>query len=438
MTLSVPRGEASNPTEQRPSKVRWRIVALMFVLYTINCIDRIALSVGLPVIGKEFNLSPAMQGLILSAFFWTYCGFQIPGGWAADRWGPRQVIGWSTALWGSFQCLAAAAVGGVSMMLARIGLGVFEAPFMPTASKLVASWLPVTERSRGITLIDAGAPLGSAFGGLIIAWLIVALDSWRLAFLVVGLLTLAFGALVVWQLRNKPEQHPDVNEAELAVVAAKNLAANGAADDAGRDMSTRTFVAMILGRIGWTMIFFGLVTWGPNYLSAARGFDLKAMGYATFVIFTAGAVGAIVAGSLADWLQRLLPRDIAFKILFGTSGLVALGGLLVLPYVTDPVSAVALLAVTVLFHFFGSLYWTIPAMLAPRERIGLIGGVMNFAGTSSGIAAPILIGLLVQWTGGFDAVLIYFAGCALVYLIGSLVIDFRPGNARPALGTVRA
>ncbi|MFX5801358.1 MFS transporter, partial [Acinetobacter baumannii] len=79
---------------------------------------------------------------------------------------------------------------------------------MPTASKVVASWLPVTERSRGITLIDAGAPLGSAFGGLIIAWLIVTLDSWRLAFLVVGLLTLAFGALVVWQLRNKPEQHP--------------------------------------------------------------------------------------------------------------------------------------------------------------------------------------------------------------------------------------
>ncbi|MFX6007102.1 hypothetical protein ABTF07_21230, partial [Acinetobacter baumannii] len=76
--------------------------------------------------------------------------------------------------------------------------------------------------------------------------------------------------------------------------------------------------------------------------------------------------------------------------------LVALGGLLVLPHVTDPVSAVALLAVTVLFHFFGSLYWTIPAMLAPRERIGLIGGVMNFAGTSSGIAAPILIGVLVQ------------------------------------------
>ncbi len=411
----------------KPSNIRWRVVALMFVLYTINCIDRIALSVGLPVIGKEFELSPAMQGLILSAFFWTYCGFQIPGGWAADRWGGRRVLGWSTALWGSFQCLAAAAVGGISMMLTRIGLGVFEAPYMPTASKLVAAWLPPTERSRGITLIDSGAPLGSAFGGLIISSLIVFFDSWRLAFLCVGVLTLLFGACVIWQLRNRPDEHPEVNQAELAVIAAKSEAV--ADDDGKRRMSGRTFAAMIVGRIGWTMIFFGLVTWGPNYLSSARGFDLKAMGYATFVIFAAGAVGAVFAGTLADWLQKHLPRDLAFKVLFGLSGLVALGGLLALPYVSDAVTAVALLAVTVLFHFFGSLYWTIPAMLAPRERIGLVGGVMNFAGTSSGIAAPILIGFLVQWTGGFDAVITYFTGCAVVYLIGSLLIDFRPAQA---------
>lgn len=409
----------------KPTNVRWRVIALLFGLYTINCIDRIALSVGLPIIGKEFDLSPSVQGLILSSFFWTYCGFQIPGGWAADRWGGRRVLGWSTALWGTFQCLAATAMGGISMMLTRIGLGVFEAPYMPTASKLVAAWLPPAERSRGVTLIDAGAPLGSALGGLMISGLIVFLGSWRLAFLAVGLLTLVFGAYVIWQLRNRPEEHPDVNEAELSVIAAKS-AANSMDDDGARHVSKRTFGAMILGRIGWTMIFFGLVTWGPNYLSSARGFDLKSMGFATFSIFTAGAVGAIMSGTLADWLQKHLPRDLAFKILFGVSGLIAVGGLLALPYVNDPVTAVMLLSVTVLFHFFGSLYWTIPAMLAPRDRIGLIGGVMNFAGTSSGIAAPVIIGLLVQWTGGFDAVITYFTCCAVVYLVGSLLIDFRP------------
>ena len=428
---------ASMAGAARPTNVRWRVVGLMFVLYTINCIDRIALSVGLPVIGKEFDLSPAMQGLILSSFFWTYCGFQIPGGWAADRWGGRKVLGWATALWGSFQCLAAAATGGVTMMLARIGLGAFEAPYMPTASKLVAAWMPVGERSRAITLIDSGAPLGSAFGGLLLSALIVFFGSWRLAFLTVGVLTLVVGAVVIWQIRNRPEQHPDVNEAELETIAARNAALVGAADEE-RHMSRRTFIAMICGRIGWTMIFFGLVTWGPSYLSAARGFDLKGMGYATFAIFSAGAVGAIVSGTLADWLQKRLPRDVAFKILFGVSGSVALAGLLALPYVTDPVSAVALLAVTVMFHFFGSLYWTIPAMLAPKERIGLVGGVMNFAGTSSGIAAPLLIGFLVQWTGGFDAVIAYFAFCALVYLIGSLVIDFRPHGPQPVLQEARA
>lgn len=80
------------------------------------------------MIGKEFELPPAMQGLILSSFYSTCCGFPIPSGWAADRWGGRKLLGWSMALLGSFQRFAAGALGGVTLMLAGVGLGAFEAP----------------------------------------------------------------------------------------------------------------------------------------------------------------------------------------------------------------------------------------------------------------------------------------------------------------------
>jgi len=253
--------------------------------------------------------------------------------------------------------------------------------------------------------------------------MIALFSSWRIAFFVVGAATVAYAVFLYVRLRSAPEEDRQVNAAERALIAARAQPEAIAAPE--RRMSRRTFAAMIFGRIGWTMIFFGLATWGPNYLAQARGFDIKQLGYATFAIFMSGGVGAIVSGALADWLQRRLPRDWAFKILFGISGVVVLGGLLLLPRIDDPVTAVLVLSVLMMFHFFGSLYWTIPAMLAPRERIGVVGGVMNFAGTSSGIAAPILIGFLVQWTGGFDAVLTYFAVCAVVYLVGSLLIDFR-------------
>lgn len=414
---------ATTGAQRRGTRIGWRVTFLLFLLYTINCVDRISLSVALPTIGHEFQLSATMQGLILSAFFWSYAGCQVPGGWLTDRFGARRVIGVAAFLWGGFQCLAAAATSGVALLLTRIGLGVFEAPYMPAASRLTAAWLPPLERSRGITLIDSGAPLGSAFGALIVTGLMAALGSWRLAFLAIGILTLVVGAIVVAQIRDQPRRHPRVSEDELARIEA-DPAATG--QPAPRSMSNLTFIAMVVGRIGWAMIFFGLLTWGPAYLAAARGLDLKGMGLATFAIFIAATVGEILSGWLADRLQRHLSRDLAFKCLFGLSGLGALGGLLLLPHVADPVLAVVVLAGALFFHFFGGLYWSIPGMLAPRHRIGLVGGVMNFAGTSSGIVVPIIAGVIVDATGGYDAVLGFFAACALVYLVSSLFIDFRP------------
>ena len=64
-------------------------------------------------------------------------------------------------------------------------------------------------------------------------------------------------------------------------------------------------------------------------------------------------------------------------------------------------------------------------MLAPRSRVGLVGGIMNFAGTSSGIAVPLIIGAIVKVTGSYDNALFYLAFCGGVYFLGSQVIDFR-------------
>lgn len=409
---------------------RWKLILLLFFLYTINCVDRVALSVGLPLISKEFSMSGTLQGLVLSAFFWSYCLCQIPGGWAADRWGGRRVIGVATVIWGAFQCLSAMAINAITLMLTRVGLGVFEAPYMPSASKITADWLPPKERGRGVTLIDSGAPLGSAIGGLLVAMLISLFSSWRIAFFVVGLLTIVSGLIVYWYTRDTPKQHPAVSPEELAYIQEqKAKAGETGANHNKRPMSRATFIAMVVGRIGWAMVFFGLVTWGPNYLANGRGMDIKGMGIATFIIFLCGTLGEVLSGYLADRLQRRLPRDTAFKALFGISGGMALLCLLSLPYISNTYTAVAVLSVGVFFHLWGGLYWTIPAMLAPANKIGFVGGVMNFAGTSSGISVPIIVGMLVDWTGGFTAALYFFAFCALLYLVGSVCINFGGENS---------
>ncbi len=202
-------------TAAKPSNVRWRIFAIVFALTVINLVDRVSLSIAMPTIAGEFQLTPSMQGLILSSFFWAYALLQIPGGWLIDRYGPRRVIGWSTGLWGAFQTLAAFASGGLSLMFARVALGAAEAPLFPSGGKLNSLWLGSSERSRGAVLMDCGGPLGVALGGLVIAYLIAVLGSWRSAFFIAGIATLAMAWLAWHYLRDDPAEHPGVNAAEL-------------------------------------------------------------------------------------------------------------------------------------------------------------------------------------------------------------------------------
>ncbi|MCW3664135.1 MFS transporter, partial [Burkholderia cenocepacia] len=74
----------------------------MLLLVAINYIDRASLSVAMPLIAPEFNLSPALEGLMLSAFFWSYALMQIPVGVMLDRYHTRGIIATATLAWGAF------------------------------------------------------------------------------------------------------------------------------------------------------------------------------------------------------------------------------------------------------------------------------------------------------------------------------------------------
>jgi ACS family D-galactonate transporter-like MFS transporter len=414
------------------SAVRWRIFAIIFVLVVINLIDRVTLSIAMPTISKEFSLEPAIQGLVLSAFFWSYALLQIPGGWLIDRFGPRALITGATLGWGFFQAIAGLATGGGTLLISRVGLGAAEAPLFPAGAKLNSLWLSPKERGRGAVLVDSGAPLGAAFGGVIITWLILTLGSWRSAFVVAGGATMALGALAWWYVRDDPANHAGVNAAERAVIMASTSPVQAASKRAAPRISPRSYIAILVGRMSWAMINFGLLTWGPSYLAQARGFDLKQMGGATFIMFFGGMFGSLASGFLVDKLQdRGMPRAVVYKSAFGVTGLGVMLAFLALPQVADRIAAVALLSVTLFLLYFGSLYWSLPAILAPKDRVGVVGGVMNFAGSSSGIAVPIITGLILQATGAYLMVLYFFAACAALYVAGSLLIDFRHAEVRP-------
>lgn len=424
---------SSTPNEKataRPTRVRWTIFAIIFVLVVINLIDRVSLSIGMPTIAKEFNLSPTMQGVILSSFFWAYALLQIPGGWLIDKYGPRKIITGSTLMWGVFQTLAAFSTGGLSLLFTRMALGAAEAPLFPAGGKMNSLWLSSKERGRGAVLMDCGGPLGAALGGIIIAYMIVSLGSWRMVFAIAGVVTILLGWISWYYLRDNPALHPKVNQAELAQIYDDKQGVEATAEEEvvpkGIGVPMRSLTAILIGRAAWAMAWFGLLTWGPSYLSNARGFDLHSIGNATFIIFMAGAAGSLCGGFLFDMLiKRGVSHIVALKSLLTFSGLVTLAAFASLPYLSDPVIAVLVLSIASFFLLWGSIYWSFPALLAPKSRVGVVGGTMNMAGSTGGILVPILVGMIIEATGGYNGVLIFFACCAGMYVLGTCLIGSK-------------
>ncbi|WP_043233823.1 MFS transporter [Bosea sp. LC85] len=411
------------------SGVRWKIFLLMLFLIAINYIDRASLSVAMPIIAKEFNLDPAVQGLILSSFFWTYALMQVPGGLLADRYKPRIVIAAATIGWGFFQAIAAGATSWVVLLLTRLGLGASEAPIYPAGGKLNAIWMTRSERARGATLLDGGAPLGAALGAIVITWLIAVFDSWRIAFVVAGIGTMVCGLWAWRYIRNTPREHPSVNEAEAQYIE-ESHALEDAESPAGSGKWTayfrhRSVWCMCFGWMFFNTVFYGLLTWMPNYLFKVHGFDIKTLGGATFLIFFAGFVGELAGGWIGDsWQARGGSPNLVFRTLFGIAAALATVSIFSVAYVKDPVVVVALLSTTLFFLRWCGMYWAIPSILAGRERAGFLGGCMNLGGNIAGITVPLIVGFIVQITGSYFLALMFFAAAGVALFACSTAIDY--------------
>src|SRR5580658_1359024 len=108
---------------------RYWVFFLLFLFNVICYLDRINMSVAGRSIAGEFGLSPVMLGYLFSSFLWAYVVMMLPGGRLIDRWGAHVVASVATVVWSAAQMATGAAVGVVSMLLARLGLGIGEAPF---------------------------------------------------------------------------------------------------------------------------------------------------------------------------------------------------------------------------------------------------------------------------------------------------------------------
>lgn len=363
----------------------WGVAWLLFVAGLINYFDRAILSVALPVIGEELHLGPTAKGVLLSAFFWSYAFMQLPMGWFSDRFNLKWFYAGCFALW-SAACGLTGFAGSLGVLLVmRVFLGIGEAVYLPGGMKIVSLLFDTRHRGLASGLVNCGTRLGLAVGAPIIAWLVIRM-GWKSSFFAVGFLSLFW--LVPW----------------LLVYPAKAPARQGEAPPAGwgslRHLD-RSLLGLCLAHIGFAYYWYLFVTWLPNYLVESRHMSLQQAGGYAVVPYFVFSVAEPLGGWLADFLVRRGWNEMRSRKAIITAAFLTSLALLVAGRTQNDNSAVLLLGAAALVGLSTGNILALLQQVAPCGEVGLWTGILNFAGNLSGIAAPVITGVLIARTGSY-------------------------------------
>lgn len=416
-------------TAQQPTRVRYSILAAIFVTVVINYMDRSNIAVAATLITDDLKLSPVQLGYVFSAFGWTYAVLQIPGGIMADRYGARIVYTFSLIAWSAVTVLQGFSTGFIMLLLLRLLVGVFEAPSYPINNRIVTSWFPDKERASAIAMYTSGQFIGLAF----LAPALTAIQQyagWKGLFIITGSIGILWG--IIWYfIYRDPSDHPSVNEAELDYIeaggglinrktaASKTLKQPFNWKDLQEVFSHKKLWGVYIGQfcLNATMWFF--LTWFPTYLVKYRGMDFIKSGWLSSVPFIAAFCGILLAGFFSDYMIRKgVSASVARKAPV-ISGLILSLAIIGANYVSSPALIILFMCIAFFGNGFASITWVFVSALAPKHLLGLTGGVFNFIGGLAAVIVPLVIGYLVK-DGTFAPALLFIgllgAAGAMSYL----------------------
>jgi ACS family D-galactonate transporter-like MFS transporter len=397
------------------SRTRFRVLALISVGTMINYLDRTVLGVAAPGMSSDLHISPAVMGIVFSAFSWSYAAAQIPGGWVLDRIGTRLTYFLSVGFWSLFTLVQGFAGGIASLLAFRLGLGVAEAPCFPANSRVVAVWFREHERAKATAVYTVGEYLGLACFGPVLFW-ISRRFGWRSLFWVVGAAGILFAG-IWWVLYHEPEETSQ---------APNPIPANPISWGQVRQLlGYRQVWGASIGQFGGnsTLVFF--LTWFPSYLARERHMDWIRAGFFSILPFLAAACGVLIGGWGSDMLlKRTGSRNLARKLpiiggLFGASTIILAN------FAAGDTLVISILSFAFFCQGMTGLGWTVISDVAPKELLGLTGGIFNFAANLAGVITPIVVGAIIGATGSFFYALAYVGTAAL---LGAFSYVFLLGN----------
>jgi len=436
--------------EGKRTRVRFGIVAMLFVVTAVNYADRATLSIAGPSLSKELGLDSVTMGYLFSAFGWSYVAAQLPGGWALDRFGSKIVYFFSVFFWSIFTVLQ----GGVSFVTATAGsavvllfalrllVGLAEAPSFPANGRIVAAWFPANERGTASAVFNSAQYFATVLFAPIMGW-IVHTYSWHYVFFFMG--TVGIVVAFVWlKVVYSPSTHPKIGPSELTylreggalvdmdqskerpvvqgVGATAEISIAMTKAEAQKPkwsyikqlLSSRMLLGVYIAQYCITTLTYFFLTWFPVYLVKERGMSILNAGFIAALPAICGFIGGVLGGIVSDHLLRS-----GKSLTFSRKAPIVVGMLLSTSMIAcNYVDSSAVVVAVMAFAFFGkglgALGWAVVSDTSPKQIAGLSGSLFNTFGNTAAITTPIVIGYIVGGTGSFNGALIFVAANAVV------------------------
>ncbi|MFO0877688.1 MAG: MFS transporter [Gemmataceae bacterium] len=331
-------------TPARPTLIRHYVLAALLVVTAINYVQRNCINPAVTTIEGELGISRLEMGDILSAFFLSYTFMQVPSGMVAQFLGAKWAlvlftVGWSLALGAT-----AWAESYFGLYTGRLAIGALQAGIFPCATVILQAWYPASRRGIATALLNSFMVLGGAIGTVATGWMLGPL-GWRNIFLVFMVPGLLWAAWFAWWFRRRPEEHPGVNEAELAIIRGFSLppatldapsntdtaptsdhlqrgedrtgiaagpATSAAPAETSSPLVSQAGALTVLAILTLVLIYtqqgfraganrlFDI--WMPTYYQEARGLTREAAAELTSMLQIALFVGGLVGGALSDYV----------------------------------------------------------------------------------------------------------------------------------------
>ncbi|MGA2137841.1 MAG: MFS transporter [Verrucomicrobiia bacterium] len=435
MSPEMPTATAPARTTDTHSNYRWVICGLLFWVTTANYVDR----------GVFGNLAPEMPGRLhvskaewdvaywnMQIFFQAaYAVSMLLMGRLMDGLGLRWGFAFACAFWGlaSMSHAFAPEIGGLfgsaitGFFICRILLGLGEGGNFPAAIKATAEWFPKRERALATGLFNSG----SNVGGLLVPWalpFVVAFSiggfalGWRGAFFITAIIDLCW--IIAWlMLYRKPEEHPRVSKAELALI--QSDAAEPTVKIPWRKLLPHKqmwafAVAKFMTDCFWWFYLFG----SPDFFNKKFNLDPAGRKYMIMMIYVIASVGSIAGGWLAGaFMKRGWSLNKARKITM------LICSACVLPVVYSAITedkwvAAVLITLAASAHqAWSANVFSLAGDMFPRRVVGSVTGLGGMIGALGGMALFYITGKVLHQTGNYLPV---FVLASLAYIVALLIV----------------